>query len=183
MSTYEPQFYIEQYLRLRWYDPQTGITSTGGGIGTDMWFSNREIKGSITEFERYSPEVYNTLEGYAGYQTRPNNRRWEFQINNYTPGTMYKFQAILQYIQLGYYMDAYISSGYQQFDAENVLVNGTATLSRAVLQFEQMAWRDIKRGLGTVRHKPINFSIIESKELSLPTTGGGGTSGTGTGTN
>ncbi|NIV12876.1 MAG: hypothetical protein GWN62_16825 [Aliifodinibius sp.] len=177
MSLYEPSLYFAEYLKLNWYDPVSGLIDNAVDIGTDMIFSNREVNANITEFEKYSPEVYETMEGKAAYQTRNQPRRWDFNVTLYKPQTFEKLRKIVSHIQNGYYVVATVLEGYQSYAGSDDFtqhVPGIAVINPGIVRFDQMAYRVMGRGHGTVRYTQISMSILESVNLSIPQQGGGG---------
>jgi hypothetical protein len=164
---------IELYIKFRFSD-RTGIIQTvGQGIGTQMFFSNIEVKGTITEIRRGLSTVFQTYGGNVAYAPSTQARGFAFTINADNPQTQYKLDYLNDAIRQGFRIEFWILEGYLIYDGSLGLLvedSAQAIFSHAVVEYGdgRAKHREIKRGYGLVRGTETPLTIWEGRHLAIP---------------
>jgi hypothetical protein len=170
---FDPMEPIELYIKFRFRSATGQIQTVGQGIGTQMFFSNLEVKGTITEIRRGLSTVFQTYGGNVAYAPSTQARGFSFTINSYSPQTTFKLDYLNDAIRQGFRIEFWILEGYLVYDGSLGLLvedSAQAIFSHAVVEYGdgRAKHREIKRGYGLVHATETPLTIWEGVHLSIP---------------
>lgn len=155
----------DNYISFEAFDTAGAVTMLGQTV---LYFTNKEVKGTIKEIDITESEIFRSQSGNAYSGVHQNPRSFRFEITPRQDITFGKIRALLEAIRLQYRFRFKIYKGYQLYDVStDSWGNYTLTFNTAVIEVNQPTYRENKLGAGT-KPNPLELTVYESDELSLP---------------
>jgi len=138
-----------------------------------MYFSNREVEGTITEARRGLSTIFKTAGGNVAYAPSTQPRGFTFTINTYLKETIFKLDYLNEAIRQGWRVEFWILEGY--FTYSGAINDFVASPAQAILPYAVVEYNDgearhrqIKRGYGLVHGAETQLTIYEGFPLAIP---------------
>lgn len=164
---------IPLYIKFRFSDHAGVIRTVGNGIGTSMYFSNSEVKGTITEIQRGVSTIFNTYGGNVAYAPSTSARGFTFSINTHDKQTIYKLDYLNSAIRQGWRIEFWVLAGYFEYnstinDFEDVPAQAFFTHAAVEYGDGRAKHRQIKRGYGLIAGAETQLTVWQGFHLAIP---------------